>query len=156
MNALRIFCAGITINNQPVSACGDGNIHKDINDVLFEDNDIIHDKGREWSMRVYHCDNALVSNVVFRNLRIEESQNLISLWINEAVWSRSAERGHIDGVTFENIKAERVKNPVIQLLGYDDAHLIENVTVSDVFVDGKKLTEQSVRKNEFVKNITVK
>lgn len=131
-------------------------INKDINDVLFEDNDIIHDKGREWSMRVYHCDNALVSNVVFRNLRIEESQNFISLWINEAVWSRSAERGHINGVTFENIRAERVANPVIQFLGYDDTHMIENVTVSDVHVNGSKVTDRSVRKNEFVKNITIK
>ena len=153
----HIHAYGNVLWNEVAHAVSVGaEIHKDINDVLFEDNDIIHDKGREWSMRVYHCDNALVSNVVFRNLRIEESQNLISLWINEAVWSRSAERGHIDGVTFENIRAERVRNPVIQMLGYDETHLIENVTVSDVFVDGKKLTEQSVRKNEFVKNITVK
>lgn len=153
----HIHAYGNVLWNEVAHAVSVGaEIHKDINDVLFEDNDIIHDKGREWSMRVYHCDNAVVSNVVFRNLRIEESQNLISLWINEAVWSRSAERGHIDGVTFENIRAERVRNPVIQMLGYDETHLIENVTVSDVFVDGKKLTEQSVRKNEFVKNITVK
>lgn len=131
-------------------------INKDINDVVFEDNDIIHDKGREWTMRVYHCDNALVTNVVFRNLRIEESQNFISLWINKAVWSHSTERGHINGVTFENISAERVANPIMQFLGYDSTHMIENVTVSDVTVNGKKLTEASVRTNEFVKNITIK
>ena len=131
-------------------------INHDITDVVFEDNDIIHDKGREWSMRVYHCDNALVSEVVFRNIRIEESRNLISLWINEAVWSHSDERGHINGVTFENIQAERVANPAIQFLGYDCGHLVENVTLSDVFVNGTKVTGSSVMTNEFVKNVTVK
>ncbi len=131
-------------------------INHDITDVVFEDNDIIHDKGREWSMRVYHCDNALVSGVVFRNIRIEESRNLISLWINEAVWSHSDERGHINGVTFENIQAERVANPAIQFLGYDCGHLVENVTLSDVFVNGTKVTGSSVMTNEFVKNVTVK
>lgn len=131
-------------------------INHDVDDVVFEDCDIIHDKGREWSMRVYHSDNALVSNVVFRNLRIEESKHLISLWINKAVWSHSADRGHIDGVLFENINASRVSDPVIQLLGYDESHSVDNVTISGVKVDGTALGESSIRKNAFVNNITIK
>ena len=107
-------------------------------------------------MRVYHCDDALVSNVVFRNLRIEESKNFISLWINKAVWSHSTERGHINGVRFENIKADRVSNPTVRFLGYDSGHLVENVILSDVFVNGQRVTENYVMSNDFVRNITVK
>ncbi len=131
-------------------------ISHDIRNIVFEDNDIIHDKGREWSMRVYHCDHATVSGIVFRNLRIEESKNFLSLWINKAVWSTSNERGHIKDVVFENIVADNVVNPAVQLLGYDDEHMVEDVTISNVRVNGKLLTENDITANQFVKNITVK
>jgi polygalacturonase len=54
-------------------------IRDNVDDVLFEDCDVIHDKGREWTLRVFHCDAARVSNVRFENIRIEESPRLISL-----------------------------------------------------------------------------
>ncbi len=131
-------------------------LRKDVSGVVFEDCDIIHDKGREWSMRVYHCDQARVSDIVFRNLRFEESRNFISLWINNAIWSSSDERGHIDGVVFENIVADKVINPVVQLLGYDEGHLVENVSISNVTVNGKPVTDNDIQRNEFVKNINIK
>lgn len=131
-------------------------IRKDISDILFEDNDIIHDKGREWTMRVYHCDEARVSDVVFRNLRIEESKNFISLWINKWVWTTSTERGHIDHVVFQDIQAKGVVNPTVQFLGYDASHLVEDVLISNVWVDGRPITREDVHCNEFVKNVTVK
>lgn len=131
-------------------------LRKDVSGVVFEDCDIIHDKGREWSMRVYHCDQARVSDIVFRNLRFEESRNFISLWINNAIWSSSAERGHIDGVVFEDIVADNVVNPVVQLLGYDEGHLVENVSISKVTVNGKAVTDNDIQCNEFVKNINIK
>ena len=131
-------------------------ISKDIADVVFEDSDIIHDKGREWSMRVYHCDDAKVSGIVFRNLRFEESRNFLSLWINTAIWSTSKDRGHIKDILFEDITAENVLRPTVQLLGYDASHLVENVVIKNVSVNGKKITSADVQTNEFVKNITVK
>lgn len=131
-------------------------ISKDIADVVFEDSDIIHDKGREWSMRVYHCDDAKVSGIVFRNLRFEESRNFLSLWINTAIWSTSKDRGHIKDILFEDITAENVLRPTVQLLGYDASHLVENVVIKNVSVNGKKITSADVKTNEFVKNVTVK
>ncbi|MBO7602839.1 MAG: endo-polygalacturonase [Bacteroidales bacterium] len=131
-------------------------LRKDVSGVVFEDCDIIHDKGREWSMRVYHCDQARVSDIVFRNLRFEESRNFISLWINNAIWSSSDERGHIDGVVFENITADKVINPVVQLLGYDESHLVENVSISNVVVNGKAVSTADLKCNEYVKNINIK
>lgn len=153
----NVFAYGNILWNEVAHALSVGaEINHDIRNIVFEDNDIIHDKGREWSMRVYHCDNAIVSGIVFRNLRIEESKNLISLWINKAVWSSSDERGHISDVVFEKIKADNVVNPTIQLLGYDDEHLIENVTLSNVRLNGHCVTKKDITTNQFVKNITVK
>jgi hypothetical protein len=38
--------------------------------VLFADCDVIHDKGREWMLRVYHCDAARVADVRFENVTV--------------------------------------------------------------------------------------
>ena len=128
-------------------------INHDISNVVFEDCDVIHDKGREWSLRVYHCDGATVSNVSFRNIRIEESQSFISLWINKAVWSSSQERGRIDGVTFKDIKASNVVNPIIEIKGFDANHRVDNVTFSNIVVNDEKASDAMVSANEFTSKI---
>ncbi|MCB1127264.1 MAG: endo-polygalacturonase, partial [Verrucomicrobiae bacterium] len=42
-------------------------LREDVEDVVFTDCDVIHDKGREWTLRVYHCDSAHIRNVRFEN-----------------------------------------------------------------------------------------
>lgn len=130
-------------------------LREDVDDVLFTDCDVIHDKGREWTLRVYHCDSARISNIRFENLRIEESPRLASLWINKAFWSRDAERGHIDGVVFRNIQAQA--SPLrIELLGFDADHAIENVRFEKVVVNGKPLTHGDIRTNQFVRALEIR
>ena len=129
-------------------------IRENVDDVLFANCDVIHDKGREWTLRVFHCDSARVSNVRFENIRIEESQKLISLWIGKFIWTRDSERGHIREVTFKNIRATAV--PLrIELNGFDEAHAVEDVLFQDVVVNGKPLVESDVKENAFVRNIRV-
>jgi hypothetical protein len=127
-------------------------LRENVDDVLFTNCDIIHDKGREWTLRVYHCDSARISNVRFENLRIEESPQLISLWIDKASWTRDSERGHIDGVTFKNIRA--VADPLrAELHGFDETHLVENVVFEGVVVNGKPISPAEVKTNAFVRNV---
>jgi polygalacturonase len=130
-------------------------ISEDVDDVLFEDCDVIHDKGREWSLRIYQSDAARVSNVRFERLRIEETRKFISLWIGKAVWTRDAERGHIQGVTFQRISAAGEEGR-IELQGFDDGHAVEDVTLRDVTLNGKPLAPADVKSNGFVRNVTVK
>ena len=129
-------------------------IRENVDDVLFVNCDVIHDKGREWTLRVFHCDSARVSNVRFENIRIEESQRLISLWIGKFIWTRDTERGHIQGVTFKNIRATAVRLR-IELNGFDEAHAVEDVLFQDVVVNGKPLVQSDVKGNAFVRNIRV-
>ena len=98
---------------------------------------------------------ARVKGVVFRNIRIEESKNLISLWINKAVWSSGSERGHIEDVRFENILADGVINPTVELLGYDADHQVENVSLDRITVNGVPFNEKYLKINKFVKNIQI-
>lgn len=130
-------------------------LREPVDDVLFTNCDVIHDTGREWTLRVYHCDSATVSNVRFENIRVEESRKLISLWIGHAIWSREAERGHIRDVTFRNIQALTAKPPRVELMGFDAGHGIDGVVFDNVKINGHPLTMAEVSTNAFVERVTV-
>jgi hypothetical protein len=153
--ARRIRARNCILWNEVAHALSVGaELRENVDDVLFSDCDVIHDKGREWTLRVYHCDSARISNVRFENLRIEESPRLISLWIDKAVWTRDPERGHIEGVAFKNIYA--TANPLcVELKGFDKTHLIENVRFENVVVNGSPLSREAVKTNDFVKQVVI-
>jgi hypothetical protein len=93
--------------------------------------------------------------VRFENLRIEESPRLISLGIGKAVWTRDDERGHIDGVTFKNIRARA--NPLrVELRGFDETHAVENVVFEDVVVNGRPLNRAEMKVNALARAATVR
>lgn len=153
--AQRIVARRCVLWNEVAHALSVGaELREDVDDVLFEDCDVIHDKGREWTLRVYHCDAARISNVRWRNIRIEETRKLISLWINKAFWSRDEERGHITNIEFADIQA-RGEPALIELLGYDEGHRIQNVMFHNVVVNGRKVAESDIRRNAFVDSVRV-
>jgi len=154
--ARRIVARGCVLWNEVAHALSIGaELRETVEDVLFTDCDIIHDKGREWTLRVYHCDSALIRNVRFENLRIEESPRLASLWIGSAVWTRDTERGHIEQVRFKNIQAKA--DPLrVELKGFDETHAVEDVVFEAVVVNGKPLTTADVQTNGFVKGMTIR
>jgi hypothetical protein len=151
--ARRIVARDCVLWNEVAHALSVGaELRENVDDVLFTNCDIIHDKGREWTLRVYHCDSARISNVRFENLRIEESPRLISLWIDQAFWTRDNERGHIDGVAFKNIRA--VADPLrVELHGFDESHAVENVAFEGVVVNGRPFSPADVKTNAFVRNV---
>ena len=152
-DARRIVARDCVLWNEVAHALSIGaELRENVDDVLFTNCDIIHDKGREWTLRVYHCDSARISNVRFENLRIEESPKLISLWIDKAYWTRDSERGHIDGVIFKNIRA--VADPLrVELHGFDETHEVENVVFEGVVVNGRPLSQAGVTTNAFVSKV---
>ena len=153
--ARRIVARDCVLWNEVAHALSIGaELRENVDEVLFTNCDVIHDKGREWTLRVYHCDSARIRNVRFENLRIEESPRLISLWIDKAFWTRDAERGHIDGVHFKNIRAKA--DPLrVEFKGFDETHAVENVVLEDVVVNGRPLAGADVKTNAFVKKVVV-
>lgn len=152
----RVVVRRCVLWNQVAHALSIGaEIQEDIDDVLFTDCDVIHDQGREWSLRVYNCDSGRVSNVRFENIRIEEARKCLSLWIGEAVWSRDRERGHIQGVTFKNIRASG--DPLTaELVGFDEEHAVEDVRLESVVLNGEPLTQDRVSTNRFVRKLIMR
>ncbi len=151
--AQRIVARNCVLWNEVAHALSVGaELRENVDDVLFTDCDVIHDKGREWTLRVYHCDSARISNIRFENLRIEESSRLISLWIDKAVWTRDEQRGHIDGVIFRDIAAPAAAR--IELKGFDAQHAIENVLFHNVTIGGRPVIDSDVLVNDFVRDVT--
>lgn len=129
---------------------------KPVDNITFKNCDVIHDQGREWSLRVFHTDSAMVSNVRFEDIRIAEANNYLSLWIKNASWSTSATRGNIRNVTFKNISlatAPRFKK--VELLGYDATHKIDTVLFQNVKIMGTPIVSGDVTTNAFVSNVTI-
>jgi hypothetical protein len=128
-------------------------LREPLHDIQFTDCDIIRDKGREWSLRVYNCDSAPVRDILFSDIRIEEARQFLSLFIGKAIWSKEVERGHIDKVTFRNISltANTVEvPPVIELRGFDAEHAVRSSLFENVTVCGRRLHSGAVNQSEFV------
>jgi hypothetical protein len=132
-------------------------LREPLSDIHFSDCDIVHDKGREWLLRVYNCDSAPVSNVSWDNIRIEEARRLMSLWIGKAIWSKEVDRGHIADIAFRYITAvaPEVPDSTAVLTGFDAAHAIDSVTFDHVQVGGKPLALGDVTQNAFVQGVSV-
>ncbi|HMI05654.1 MAG TPA: glycosyl hydrolase family 28 protein, partial [Pedobacter sp.] len=151
-----VLVKGCVLWNQVAHALSIGaELRENVSNVLFTDCDIIHDQGREWLLRIYQCDAALISNVRFENIRIEQGKRYISLWIGKDIWSRDAERGRIQNVVFRNIQASG-EPLTVQLIGIDNDHAIEDVLFQQVLLNGVPLVKDRIAVNDFVKNVVVK
>jgi polygalacturonase len=132
-------------------------VRQNIENVDFSDCDIVHDKGREWLLRIFNSDSGTVSHVTFENIRIEESRRLMSLWIGKTQWSQDKELGRIEDVTFRNIRSAAPEHPddSVDFTGADETHEIRNVQVLNVTAGGKPIHASQITQNRFVQGITV-
>jgi hypothetical protein len=130
-------------------------LRENVANVHFSDCDVIHDKGREWLLRVYHCDAADIRDVTFDNIRVEESKRLISLWIGKAIWSRDEERGHVENITFRNIRAVG-PDPRVELKGFDQQHEIRGVLLENIVINGRQIKLSDIKQNEFVQDVVLR
>jgi len=133
-------------------------IRANVENVDFSDCDIIHDKGREWLLRVYDGDSGTVSHVTFENIRIEESRRLMALTIAKTKWSADKDSGQIQGITFRNIQSVMPEDATdgVNFTGSDDQHEVRDVQILNVTVGGKPLHASQIKQNQFVSGVTVK
>ncbi|WP_282123113.1 glycosyl hydrolase family 28 protein [Algibacter mikhailovii] len=152
-------------------------VRENVTNVLFEDCDVIHDVGRETALRVYHCDDAVIKDVTFRDIRVEEARRLISVWIGKTRWTETEERGNVRNVVFKDIVANSapidttltgfqdgsdwkpyiIRNHAsMELTGFDENHTVEGVLFDNVVLDGKPVKANQITTNAFVKSIRFK
>ncbi|HEX7583644.1 MAG TPA: glycosyl hydrolase family 28 protein [Prolixibacteraceae bacterium] len=111
-----------------------------IKNVTFKNCDLIHVEGPEGTFTIHNGDRAVVKNVRYEDIRVEDSKGwLIDFRILNSVYSKDKERGKIEDVSFKNISVEGDQFPYSQLLGFDETHRIKGVTLENVVINGIKV-----------------
>jgi hypothetical protein len=130
-----------------------------IKDIIFRNNDLIHVEGPEGTFTIHNGDRAVVRNVLYDNIRVEDSRGiLVDFKILDSQYSKDKERGQIKDITFRNISVD-ADIPIPSLfLGYNESHLIDNVVFENFRVNGQKIKGIEVLKAtlKYSKNITFK
>ena len=119
---------------------------------------------------VHNADDATVSDINFRNVTVENAQMgsgdgdeapyLIDLNIPKTSnWSTTKERGQIKNVTIENVTVLSGRDLASRISGFDETHLVDGVTIKNLTVLGKKITDFNEGKFEInedtTKNLTI-
>jgi len=132
-------------------------LQENVENVVFSDCDIIHDKGHDWLLRVFNGGSGTVEHLTFENIRIEEDRRPISLWIGRMKFNEGEDVGHIKDVAFRNIQSPPplLDRPVF-LVGFDSEHLVEDVTFENVTFGGQPLKASDIEQDEFVRDVKVR
>ena len=108
-------------------------------------------------MSIHLGDRAVVSNITYRNIRVEDANGkLIEFFIRVTQYTKDEERGQINGITFENIQILGDVLGKITFEGYDEDHLVSNVTMTNFYFNNRLLTTERIKvtRNSFTANIT--
>ncbi len=112
-----------------------------IKNVTFRNCDLIHVEGPEGTFTIHNGDRAVVKNVLYDDIRVEDSRGwLIDFKILESQYSKDKQRGKIENIHFKNITVEGDIFPYSQLLGFDENHKITGVTLENFVIHGTKVT----------------
>ena len=112
-----------------------------IKNVTFKNCDVIHAEGPEGTFTIHNGDRAIVQNILYENIRVEDSQGwLIDFKILESQYTKDKQRGKIEDVVFKDIQVEGEHFPYSQLQGFDAQHQIKNVMLDNFYIHGKKIT----------------
>jgi polygalacturonase len=131
-----------------------------ISNVLFKDCDIIHDfssGGDCAALAILVSDSGTMSDIRFVDIRCEDVRNtLINCWIGADMWGHDQTRGRIKGAVFQDIQVVGKTFPVSKLTGFDETHLIEDVTIERLRIQGNLIGDAEAGKfkvNPQVRNL---
>lgn len=112
-----------------------------IKNIIFRNCDLIHVEGPEGTFTIHNGDRAVIKNVLYENIRVEDSRGwLIDFKILNSQYSKDKQRGKIENVTFRNISVEGEIFPYSQLLGFDENHRITGVVLENFVIHGTRVT----------------
>ncbi len=114
-------------------------------DIVFEDCDVIRVEHEGYqsggTFTIHNGDRAIISDVRYENIRVEDSrQKLIDIKVLHARYSRDEQRGQVRGVRFKDIRVVDGPFPVSIIQGFDGEHIIEDITIENLVVHGRRIT----------------
>jgi hypothetical protein len=115
-----------------------------VSGITFRDCDVLHCHGNGAVFAIHNCDAAVVSDVLYEDIRVEHYwDKLFDVRVMASMWGRDARRGAVRGVTFRNI---RVAHPAYNagystsiLGGWDAEHPVETILFSEIYFNGRRV-----------------
>ena len=153
----------------------------EVRNCRFENCDVIHAVGP--ALEVSNVDYAYVHDIVFENMRVEYGEtspmpvfqrrddqeydgfgtDFMAPLMRAQVefiecYSSKGERGRVENVTFRNIRVTAPRMPESFFTGIDAAHGVKNVSISELYLNGKRITDMEEGKiyvQDFAENVTL-
>lgn len=138
-----------------------------ISNIFFKNITVLHNFHKP-VLGIHNSDDALVQGIHYQNIVVEDAQmgsgdagankQLIDFAIASSGWSSTPQRGSIQDVTVDGLTVLHGKNPPSRIVGYDATHLIQNVTIKNLNILGRKITsleDGGFESNAYIKNIRV-
>jgi hypothetical protein len=111
-----------------------------IKNITFKNCDLIHVEGPEGTFTIHNGDRAVVKNVLYEDIRVEDSRGwLIDFKVLKSRYSKDTVRGKIEDIRFKNITVEGDQFPYSQLLGFDETSRIKGVSIENFVIQGTKV-----------------
>ena len=143
-----------------------GKINATIQNITFQNITVLHNFHKP-VMSIHNADDADVSGILFSNIIVEdasmgkgdagENAQLMDITIESSSnWSTTKSRGTVDHVKFDGIYVVAGDDTIdfregnlcpIRIMGYDEEHMVTNVTVNDLFILGEAVTDENVKDN---------
>jgi len=109
-----------------------------IQNITFRNCDLIHVEGSEGTFTIHNGDRAMVKNVLYEDIRVEDSRGyLIDFKILESRYSKDKQRGYIQDIHFRNIQVEGDVFPTSLIMGFDEEHRVSGVILENVRIHGR-------------------
>ncbi len=144
---------------------------KIMDSITFKNITVLHNYHKA-AMSVHNADDAAITNVVYESITIEDAQMLgdnrgdgaedflIDMFIDfNQAWSKSDERGTVNGVRIENVKVLEMADTIVSRInGFGSDNKIQNVLIRGIEVEGQSLDTAEKLKlsaNSYTGGITV-
>ena len=136
-----------------------------IQNITFQNITVLHNFHKP-VMSIHNADDAAISGIRYYNITVEDASmgkgdagdnaQLIDITIANSSWSSTKNRGTIDDVVFDGIYVLDGDDTIdfregnlcpIRIEGYDEEHMVRNVTVNDLVILDEAVTDENVTEN---------
>lgn len=142
-----------------------GKLNPTIQDITFQNITVLHNFHKP-VMSIHNADDAKISGIRYRNITVEDASmgkgdagdnaQLIDITIAGSNWSSTTKRGTVDDVVFDGIHVLYGDDSIdfregnlcpLRMMGADETHMVTNVTVKNLEIQGNAVTQENVRDN---------
>ncbi len=122
--------------------------------VVFRNIDVLEQRNRyigHYAIGIYNGDNAVISDVVFEDIRVENHCRLVGLIVEKGYYGHTAERGRIENIRFRNIDSLTTLD--LHITGTDAEHDVSGITFENLSIRGKP-AEPEIYHNLYVRDLS--